>query len=198
MDLTSTYSARHSKFLVPLAENLCAHLRDLFSGFERIDRISARAKSIDRFLEKAVKTDAHGNLKYANPIDEIQDQVGARIVTFYVSDVKRVADEVTKYLRPIENQKIVPDSESEFGYVGQHFVMHMPEDLFDNDIPESECPNFFELQIKTLFQHAWSEANHDLVYKPDTPLTPDQKRCIAYSAAQAWGADRMFDTLHQS
>ena len=57
-------------------------------------------------------------------------------------------------------------------------------------------PGFFELQIKTLFQHAWAEADHDLGYKPGTvPLTSAQRRKIAFTSAQAWGADHMFDEL---
>jgi putative GTP pyrophosphokinase len=61
---------------------------------------------------------------------------------------------------------------------------------------ETLIPGFFELQIKTLFQHAWSEADHDLGYKPgDQPLTSEQKRLIAFTSAQAWGADHIFDQL---
>jgi ppGpp synthetase/RelA/SpoT-type nucleotidyltranferase len=60
-----------------------------------------------------------------------------------------------------------------------------------------ECPTFFELQIKTLFQHAWGEADHDLIYKPSGALTSDQRRRVAFTAAQAWGADRIFEELAQ-
>jgi len=49
--------------------------------------------------------------------------------------------------------------------------------------------------VKTLFQHAWSEAGHDLAYKPATPLSSLQKRQLAFTAAQAWGADQIFDAL---
>jgi putative GTP pyrophosphokinase len=39
-------------------------------------------------------------------------------------------------------------------------------------------------------------AEHDLGYKPGAvPLTPDEKRRLAFTAAQAWGADRIFDEL---
>jgi putative GTP pyrophosphokinase len=53
--------------------------------------------------------------------------------------------------------------------------------------------------VKTLFQHAWSEADHDVGYKPGSiPLTPEEKRKLAYTSAQAWGADQIFDELFQA
>jgi ppGpp synthetase/RelA/SpoT-type nucleotidyltranferase len=57
-------------------------------------------------------------------------------------------------------------------------------------------PQFFELQIKTMFQHAWSEANHDLGYKPESgELDPEHLRLLAFTSAQAWGADMVFNDL---
>ncbi len=92
----------------------------------------------------------------------------------------------------------VPDSEWEFGYFGKHYILLLPRDVIDPGIDQNLVPEFFELQVKTLFQHAWSEANHDLGYKPGAaPLTADEKRRLAFTAAQAWGADRVFDELCQ-
>jgi ppGpp synthetase/RelA/SpoT-type nucleotidyltranferase len=164
-------------------------------GQPRIDRITARAKNVDRFLKKAaVRVD--GNLKYTEPLSQIQDQIGARIVVFYKSDVEQIDAHAKRYFRAIEYQKVVPDSESEFGYFGHHLVLVMPTDVIENDMDQDLIPNYFELQIKTLFQHAWSEADHDLGYKPgETPLTSEQKRLIAFTSAQAWGADLIFDQL---
>jgi putative GTP pyrophosphokinase len=72
----------------------------------------------------------------------------------------------------------------------------VPSDAVDPSIDKSLVPRFFELQVKTLFQHAWSEANHDLGYNSGlTPLTSDEKRRLAFTSAQAWGADRVFDEL---
>jgi ppGpp synthetase/RelA/SpoT-type nucleotidyltranferase len=111
--------------------------------------------------------------------------------------VEKLSAEVTKYFRHIESVQIVPDSESEFGYEGMHFVLFLPRDIFDDEIKESESILFFELQIKTLFQHAWSEAEHDLGYKPSTVLSSDQRKRLAFTAAQAWGADQIFDELYK-
>jgi ppGpp synthetase/RelA/SpoT-type nucleotidyltranferase len=72
----------------------------------------------------------------------------------------------------------------------------LPEDLFEDDVNRDRAPTFFELQVKTLFQHAWSEAEHDLAYKPNKPLSSLQKRFVALTAAQAWGADQMFAQLN--
>jgi|HubBroStandDraft_5_1064220.scaffolds.fasta_scaffold12099_2 putative GTP pyrophosphokinase len=194
--LEVAYTERYTKMLRPLAHRLEIHLKDVFEQYKRIDRVSVRAKSIPRFVAKANKLEK-GVPKYSDPFNQIQDQIGARIVTFYKHDVEALASEVPKYFRHIESQLIVPESENEFGYEGQHFILFLPRDIFDDESREEESISFFELQIKTLFQHAWSEAEHDLGYKPATNLTSDQKRRLAFTAAQAWGADEIFNELFQ-
>jgi ppGpp synthetase/RelA/SpoT-type nucleotidyltranferase len=87
--------------------------------------VTARPKSVERFLVKA-ETCEDGKPKYSEPLRQIQDQVGARIVTFYLSDVERVARIVERYYRPIEARRLVPESEWSFGYFGQHFVLLYP------------------------------------------------------------------------
>src|SRR5216684_3773877 len=108
-DIVVEYRKRHG-VLRQLAEAVDRQLREYFEGEVRIDRIQARAKSVDRFVEKASKIDA-GQPKYAEPLHQIQDQVGARIVTFYLSDVPRVCNIVEKYFRQIETRAVVPDTE---------------------------------------------------------------------------------------
>lgn len=190
------YRARYLR-LVEIAAKLEQQLRDHLNGTLHVDRVNARAKSVERFVAKANKLE-NGVSKYPNPLNQIQDQIGARIVTFYLSDVEQISSLITTYYRPIESKSLLPESEWEFGYFGQHFILLMPTDIIDTEGDEESAPDFFELQIKTLFQHAWSEANHDLGYKPGMmPLTPDEKRRLAFTAAQAWGADRIFQELSQ-
>lgn len=111
--------------------------------------------------------------------------------------VKIVIENVLRYFQPIEQKRLVPESFWEFGYFGQHFVLALPRDVVPEDVDTTEVPRFFELQIKTLFQHAWSEANHDLGYKSPVDLSGDQQRRLAFTAAQAWGADRVFEELRR-
>lgn len=195
-ELEEKYRTRYTQFLVPTAERLESFLRGIVSERPRVDRVAARAKGIDRFLKKAAKTE-NGKLKYADPLNQIQDQIGARIVTFYPLDVPPIADVVTQYFRAIESKMIIPDGENEFGYEGRHFIVLLPSDVTSGFESNDDRPDFFELQIKTLFQHAWGEAEHDLGYKPSNILSSLQKRKMAFTAAQAWGADQIFNELFE-
>jgi putative GTP pyrophosphokinase len=193
-ELRVAYEQRVTTLLEPIRDKLETYLGDCLKGLPRIDRVSARVKDVSRFVAKAERLTDAGVVKYTDPINQIQDQIGARIVTYYRSDVDALAKHVRDYFTEIEEKTIVPDNESEFGYFGQHFIMSLPRDVYATQEQEREI-RFFELQIKTLFQHAWGEANHDLAYKPTTPLSKDQKRLIAFTAAQGWGADHVFEQL---
>ena len=61
--VADTYKEAREKMLLPLAERLEAHLKSVFDGYPRIDRISVRAKSIERFVAKSEKQN-HGKPKY--------------------------------------------------------------------------------------------------------------------------------------
>lgn len=195
-ELLAEYRSRHAAILRPLSEKLAAHLSDSLSGAPRVDRVGVRAKSPDRFVAKAMKTGDDGERKYEHPFEQIQDMVGARIIVFYLKDVDTVSALIERYYKRIEIKDLVPESTREFGYVGKHFILAFPQDLIEDDADVERTPKFFELQIKTLFQHAWSEAEHDLAYKPSDQLSPLQRRQIAFTAAQAWGADQIFSELH--
>lgn len=189
------YRLRHETVLKPLASALVNHISDCFKGQPRIDRISVRAKDVSSFMNKAMKVE-EDRRKYSEPIHQIQDQIGARIITFYRADVDELDKIIGKYFRAIESKDHVPDSEWEFGYFGRHHILVIPSDVIDDNWNRAMVPKFFELQIKTLFQHAWSQAEHDVGYKEEKkPLNLDQKRRLAFTSAQAWGADRVFDEL---
>jgi putative GTP pyrophosphokinase len=196
--LAAEYGHRYENALKPTANALRDHFADLLRTEPRIDRVTARAKDPASFLKKAqALTD--GKLKYSEPLAQIQDQIGVRIITFFRTDVDRLDGIIKSYYKTIEFRDRIPESEWEFGYFGRHYVLVLPTDVKSDGIDKSTLPDFFELQVKTLFQHAWSEAEHDLGYKPGSlPPSAEDKRKLAYTSAQAWGADHMFDELFRA
>lgn len=195
-DVSEAYERRFPS-LERVAERLAVFVRDLLTGVPRIDRVSSRAKDPEQFAAKAMKVDKGGAARYSDPLAQIQDQIGARVVVFYESDVEAVSRVLERYFRPLKREEHLPDSPREFGYVGRHWVFALPTDVVPADVEKGDVPRFFELQVKTLFQYAWSEASHDMEYKAPTELTEDQHRRFAYGAALAWGADRVFEELWQ-
>ena len=190
------YVSRHP-ILVNVANGLQAYLKKMTEGILRIDSIVARAKNPDRYFAKAVKTDDKGNRKYNAPIYDIQDQIGARINVLYLSDVEQVRLHIIQFMNFIEEAPKSPSNDDAFGYIGHHFIFQMREDIIPDE-NKDDVPEFFELQIKTLFQHAWSETSHDIGYKAPRELTSDERRQMAFTAAQAWGADKIFEELAQA
>jgi ppGpp synthetase/RelA/SpoT-type nucleotidyltranferase len=192
--LVEVYEERYARQLAPVAAALEAHLLALTRGQPRIDRVTARAKTPESFMGKAVKLE-DGKPKYGDPLTEIQDQIAARIITFYLADVERIEALISTYFGSIESRRVEPESSSEFGYEGHHFILLTPEEAFPRPLSRRDGPSLFELQIKTVFQHAWSAAGHDLLYKAPAQLSREQSRRGAFTAAQAWGADHIFDEL---
>lgn len=160
----------------------------------KIDQRSCRIKDIDSFIKKAMKVE-DGRIKYNFPFSEIQDQIGVRIVIYYINNVEPLANLIKEYFNFIEEKRFPPETYKEFSYEGRHFVLNLGDHIYPNGIDKSLIPDFFELQIKTLFQHAWSQAEHDLGYKEDRVLEFNEKRKLAFAAAQAWGADRIFSEI---
>lgn len=196
--LDRVYVDRHRDVLKPVAVLLESFILDFMQSdptVPRVDRIVARAKDPASFMKKTQKKNDDGTLYYSDPITQIQDQIGARIIVFYLDDVEAACARVMKYMTVAEETIKEPESEWEFGYFGKHFVLTLPPDVVPRELDLGSAPRLFELQIRTVFQHAWSEANHDIVYKAQQKLTSLQKRRCALAAAQSWGADRLFQEL---
>jgi putative GTP pyrophosphokinase len=177
-----------------IAKELENHIYEILDGIPHIDRVTCRVKSEESFLNKSLKVD-NGRLKYKTPLKEIQDQIGARIVIYYKNDIQVVEEVIKKFFHFVETKNIVPEDVYKFGYEGVHYVCFIPNTIYSNHNDDHNIPDFFELQIKTLYQHAWSQAEHGLGYKPGVKLSYDDERKLALIAAQSWGADKILEEM---
>jgi len=168
-------------------------LHELLSDKPRIDMITTRVKDPEKFLEKAKRVDKElKKPKYNYPLEEIQDQIGARVVVYYKSDIEPIRKKILLEFRKVEDKKIEPPDPDRFAYESHHFICFIPHDICCKCKPPID---FFELQIRTLFQHAWAQAEHDLGYKSQSELEYDDRKYIAWASAQAWGSDIILDKL---
>jgi ppGpp synthetase/RelA/SpoT-type nucleotidyltranferase len=166
-----------------------------FEAVDRIDRINFRPKTPKSFFEKATKRRV--DPPYAEPLLEVEDQVAGRVVVFFTSDIEPAVALVRQLFgAPVEVERKIPARDEEFGYESHHSVFDLPQWAHPEGWDaRDDMPTMFELQIRTLFQHAYAEPQHDLAYKPDEPLVSRDKRELAWIAASAWGADQAYERV---
>lgn len=185
---------------LPKLEALKAALQqettESLSHIPHIDRIAFRVKSPDSFLNKAldVKTDP----PYADPLVEIEDQVAGRVLTFFLQDLDPVKEQLQRTFNAVEIRHHRPKKDEEFGYESHHFIFVIPPHFKPPDWDGlHRMPTTFEMQVRTLFMHAWSEPQHELAYKGAADLPSDMRRELSWIAASAWGADHALARVYE-
>lgn len=135
--------------------------------------ISARAKSFASILGKIRRKG------YRDPARRLTDQLGVRVITYYASDVDRVAAVLRARLEVDETQSVDKRMDlniQEFGYRSVHLIGRLTES-------DAQRPNYstlgrhlFEVQIRSILEHAWAEIEHETNYKAGIKFPDSYKR----------------------
>ena len=194
-ELRSVYADRFPT-LEKLAQNLENGTKAALDGIPHIDRICFRVKALTSFLRKA--SAAESGVRYDAPLVEIEDQVAGRIITFFLSDLDSVIQRLKKTFTHVEQVYKRPERDAEFGYETHHFIFIIPPHLKPTGWEEvADHPNTFEMQVRTVFMHAYAEPQHDVAYKSAHELPPEIRRELAWIAATSWGCDRAYERVRE-
>ena len=158
--------------------------------------VTGRAKTVASFAAKAGRT-VDGAPAFTDPLSDIGDLVGVRVITYVQRDVEAVvgllADEVS--LREDRDMGRETASEGRFGYASRHLQI---------EVGPGQHPAYpllqgrpVQVQIRTVLQHAWAEFEHDIRYKGTIP-EPDRAdfdRRFTLAAGLLELADREFSAI---
>lgn len=114
-----------------------------------------------------------------NTLEDITDILGARVVCFMADEIDLIGKKVEEtFVIDWENSsdKRALIKEDAFGYLSLHYICSLP---FGDKWPDEICGKKFEIQIRTILQHAWSVIQHDIGYKSDFGVPRDIKRQFA-------------------
>lgn len=129
--------------------------------------VTGRAKSVESYARKASRRDK-GRLLYPDPVRDITDQVGVRVVSFVQADVAAVADLLADQLRVLDDRDMGRETAEQggFGYSSRHLLL-APDPAREGEGPLQGRPA--AVQVRTVLQHAWAEFEHDIRYKGQVP-----------------------------
>ncbi|MCA1783543.1 MAG: DUF429 domain-containing protein [Dermatophilaceae bacterium] len=160
--------------------------------------VTGRAKSVASFADKVART-VDGVPVFVDPLREIADQIGVRVITYVHSDVQAVADllEDQAVVHTDRDMGLETAREGRFGYASRHLSISLDaEGQLQHPLLAGLAS---QIQIRTVLQHAWAEFEHDIRYKGTIPdeYAPDLDRRFTLAAGLLELADREFSTIRE-
>lgn len=163
--------------------------------------VEARAKTVASFAKKAGLPHPLDPTrpKYEDPLAEITDMAGVRVVTFLPDAVEQVGAAVEAQFEIIEQEDKFDrlSLEERFGYASVHYLVR----LRDNRTSLLEYRRFEglvgEIQVRTILQHAWAEIEHDIEYKGSDSVAVSVRRRFMAVAGMLEIADREFQAIQE-
>jgi predicted RNase H-like nuclease/ppGpp synthetase/RelA/SpoT-type nucleotidyltranferase len=182
------YAQRHPE-LVTIADEYVAQVTSILdeAGINYLS-VTGRAKSVDSFAAKAARV-VDGVPAYTDPLSEIGDQIGVRVITYVRSDVAAVADVLGTQLRILDDRDLGRETarQGRFGYASRHLQVARDDG------------RIAQVQVRTVLQHAWAEFEHDIRYKGSVPAehVVDFDRRFTLAAGLLELADQEFTTIRE-
>lgn len=154
--------------------------------------VSGRTKTKESILEKIERK------AYKDPAKQLTDLTGIRVVGYFESDISKISDLIKSAFNVDIANSLNQDeklSVNQIGYRSVHFVCDIGQ-------TRSSLPEFlnlsnlkFEIQVRTVLQHAWAELAHDRNYKFSGRLPKEIERNLFLYAGMLEIADKGFNEI---
>jgi putative GTP pyrophosphokinase len=169
-------------------------LQDLLTNEGVIAVIESRTKSMESFNEKFVRP----GKTYQDPLQEITDLSGLRIIVQTVDEVSKVGLLIERAFS-IDGERSVKKSEhlnaDQFGYLSEHYIVQLKEPRRLLREWEGLGELNAEIQVRTILQHAWAAVQHSLDYKNAYDIPKPLRRRLFRLSALFELADEELDQI---
>lgn len=196
-DFREFYSSRYP-LLKAAEDSFRALITSLLSGNPLFpapvvtSRLKDREECIRKFMTR-YQTVLEEQAKAYEIREYITDLLGVRVTCYYETDIpyiSKILGENFEVLEITDKTSSLESRDDAFGYKGLHLDLRLNEQRRAL-LEYQQFQDFrFEVQIRTIIQHAWSELDHKIKYKKSPPAA--LKRKINRLAALFELADQEF------
>lgn len=191
-DLFPRWYDQNARLYEDLSKSVAVSLDSLLKSAKiEYVSVSSRLKSKDSCSQKLTRK------PYQSP-EEMTDVAALRVIAYLQSDVEKICDLIVKEFEVRNELTVDKDHDlgtNKVGYRSKHFVCRLGK----NRLRLKENLRFsglsFEVQVRTVLQHAWAEIEHDKNYKFAGTLPRDLKRRLNLVAGMLEIADLEFEDI---
>jgi ppGpp synthetase/RelA/SpoT-type nucleotidyltranferase len=175
LDLIDDFLARYVKefdYYDQVAHRAAGLLRSSLEAAGIRAIVTERAKSVSRLAEKCrQRNNRHPYVSVDDIYADIVDLAGVRVALYFPGEREEVGRIVNRLFVEWDASRVFPDAsppsigKTFSGYAATHYRVRLrPQDLSESD--QRYAAANIEIQVASVLMHAWSEVEHDLVYKP--------------------------------
>ncbi len=188
-----TYKRQYEE-LMPQYSRLCKVVEDVLTRRIKEQQIktsliTSRPKTYESFKSKIKRK------PYKDPLGEITDLAGARVVCLYAPDLKRIENIIYKEFDVLEKVDKYEDLGSDrMGYLGVHFIVKLSKNYAGphyEGLHGLRC----EIQTRTILQDAWAIIDYHLIYKNEASMPEEIRRDINNVSSLLEIAQNIFDNV---
>ncbi len=132
--------------------------------------VSARAKKLESVRGKLRRK------RYSRPASQLTDLIGVRVITYYRDAVDPIVARLKQAFQI--NTKESTDKRlalglRNFGYRSVHLIVRLKPAQVLTPSHKLLRSRWFEIQVRSIIEHAWAEIEHEIVYKSGV-VQPDE------------------------
>jgi ppGpp synthetase/RelA/SpoT-type nucleotidyltranferase len=183
-EATTWYRAKEPLY-ASLTTTAKAALESMLVGTAHLG-VVGRVKGEASFLRKVERK------RYTDLDARMTDMAGLRIIAMTEDDVeaaRMIVETAFRVHRRMSGDKRQSLGEDQFGYLSIHLTCDLGASRVNLIENRSLKGLLFEVQIRTVLQHAWAEIEHDRVYKLGVAVPSGVKRRFSRIAALLETAD---------
>ena len=156
------------------------HLENILSECPKVHSVKKRVKNTEHLIEKIIRKSVKKGIKIDvnNYEEEINDLIGVRVLHLFKEDWQTIHREIierwdllgqaTVNYRKGDDLEVFLENgcnikEHKFGYRSVHYLIE--------NRPTKNERSIVEIQVRTIFEEAWSEIDHSIRYPYHTDST---------------------------